>query len=157
MKLEIELVPATSWGNNVRSMVPRGAWDVIRKDAYKRYNHQCGICGAKGKLEAHEIWEFDNEKQIQTLRGIIALCSLCHRVKHIGLTELLAAQGKLNLDQVIDHFCKVNECSRSDYVNYRNESFQLWQKRSEQEWDIDISLLAELAKPKIAIRTRKTI
>lgn len=31
MKLEIELVPKTSWWNNLRKILPKSEWDKIRK------------------------------------------------------------------------------------------------------------------------------
>ena len=142
MKLEIELVPASSWYDNVRSAVSSQEWDVIRYEAYAKYNNQCGICGSQSKrLEAHEIWTYDDDKQTQTLEGIIALCSLCHRVKHIGLTELLASQGKLNLDSVVKHFCRVNDCDYEVYIDHRNEAFAIWDHRSSLPWAVDISWL----------------
>ena len=34
IKLTIELVPRTAWFSNVRSMVSREDWDVLRKECY---------------------------------------------------------------------------------------------------------------------------
>jgi hypothetical protein len=61
LKLKIELVPKTSWYNNLRNLLPRSVWDKIRKETFDYYNHKCGICGAEGKLNCHEIWEFDDK------------------------------------------------------------------------------------------------
>lgn len=142
MKLEIELIPRTSYFDNVRSAVPTREWDQIRTAAYARYNHACGICGKNPKrLEAHEIWEFDEAKRTQKLVGIIALCTLCHRVKHLGLTEMLALQGKVSIQAVLTHFCRVNKCSKEEFLRHREEKFLEWEVRSHGPWQVDISWL----------------
>ena len=45
-KLTIELVPATCWQTNVRSVVKKSEWDKIRKRVYKEAGHKCEVCGA---------------------------------------------------------------------------------------------------------------
>ncbi len=44
MKLNIELVPSTSWYKNLRNQVGRDKWDMIRNETYRKYNNKCGIC-----------------------------------------------------------------------------------------------------------------
>ena len=76
-KLTIELVPSTSWFNNVRSQVSAQEWDIIRHIVYAKANNICEICGGKGNkhaVECHEIWEYDDKEHIQKLIGMIALC-----------------------------------------------------------------------------------
>ena len=74
MKLNIELVPSTAWYKNLRNQVGSRQWDIIRKKAYSDYNYCCGICKDKGRLECHEIWEYDDTNKVQLLKGFIALC-----------------------------------------------------------------------------------
>lgn len=76
MKLTIELVPATSWGNNLRSRLPKKSWNAIRKRVYKEADFKCEICGGVGKrhpVECHEVWEYDDVNHIQSLVGFVAL------------------------------------------------------------------------------------
>ncbi len=87
LKLEAELVPSTSWFNNMRKVVPKAEWDRIRKRTYAEYRHRCGICSYEGRLNCHEIWHYDDHNYVQKLEGFIALCGLCHHVKHLGLRE----------------------------------------------------------------------
>ncbi len=139
--LAFELVPRSSWCDNVRSKFTRAEWDKLRKQVYADYNHRCGICGASGRLAAHEIWRYDDQSHLQQLTGMIALCDLCHHVKHIGFAEVLASQGKLNLKRVIDHYCKINKCTLSDFDLHLQEAFRIWEKRSSHPWQVDISIL----------------
>lgn len=115
------------------------AWDKVRKEVYSSYDHMCGICGATGRLEAHERWEYDDSLLVQSLVGLIALCVLCHRVNHFGLSEIMASQGKLDLEDVINHFMGVNRCSRNQFEKHRLSSFGKWRERSQhQDWKVDL-------------------
>lgn len=141
--LTIELVPETSWFTNVRSNISRSEWDVIRKKCYKKANHKCEICGDIGhfqgfthKVEAHEIWEFDDKNHTQKLIGLIALCPKCHKTKHVGLASV-KGEEKIVIDQLI----KVNEMSKAEVVKYIEEAFKLWTERSKIDWKVDISYL----------------
>ena len=137
-KLKIDLVPSTSWYNNLRKLVSKNKWDKIRKKAYSDYGYKCGICGADGRLSCHEIWGYDDENHIQKLEGFIALCTMCHHVKHIGFAGILAQQGKIDYDKVIAHFMSVNKCDYEDFEEHREEAFKIWKKRSECEWNVEL-------------------
>ncbi|MDF1534223.1 MAG: hypothetical protein P1P69_06945 [Methanosarcinaceae archaeon] len=62
MRLEIDLVPSTAWYSNLRTNISKNKWDKIRKQSYADANHKCAICGADGRLNCHEIWEYDGKK-----------------------------------------------------------------------------------------------
>jgi len=139
MKLTIELVPSSSWYNNVRSEVSRKEWDIIRKKCYADANHVCEICGGVGKrhpVECHEIWNYDDNTNVQTLVGFIALCPSCHGVKHSGLTI-----NRMGIEVVIRQLMKVNKISRDYSIRLINSAFDLWSERSKKSWEVDISYL----------------
>ena len=143
MKLSIELVPKTSWYSNVRSNVSTGEWDIIRKISYKKANYCCEICGEKGKaqgyphdLECHEIWEYNDIDFIQKLVGLISLCPNCHTVKHPGLAQI---KGKGDL--VIHQLSKVNKISIDEAKKYLSDCFEIWRRRSKNEYHLDITYL----------------
>ena len=134
--LTIELVPETCWNSNLRSVLPKKEWDVIRKEAYKNADNQCEICGNAGRLECHEIWEYDDEKHIQKLVGLIALCSPCHLVKHMGFARI---KGKE--EAAIQQLMLVNDWTREEANKYIEEAFRVYAERSKQEWKQDMSLI----------------
>jgi len=138
LKLTIELVPRTSWYNNLRKCMSKGDWDKIRKKTYDEYRHRCAVCGSGQRLNCHEIWEYDDKKHVQKLVSFIALCNMCHFVKHIGLTEILASEGKLDYEKVVEHFIKVNKCDRKSFEQHRRISLDEWRKRSEHEWHVGL-------------------
>jgi hypothetical protein len=145
LKLTIELVPRTSWCENLREVLPSSQWNKIRKRVYAEYDQRCGICRAEGSLNCHELWEYDDQKHIQTLVGFVALCDLCHRVKHIGHTTILARKGYVDYEEVAEHFMTVNDCDRATFERYKEVAIKQWMKRSEHEWDVDMGEYADMA------------
>ena len=137
--LTIDLVPATSWYNNVRSKVSAKEWDTIRKSVYKKAGNKCEVCDKPGRLECHEIWDYDDNANIQTLIGMEALCNSCHLVRHIGRASVI---GKLEI--AIKHLCKINGWSKSDAELYIEAVFEVWARRSKKEWKINVDMLKEL-------------
>src|SRR5574337_1863360 len=91
MKLTIELVPQTSWMNNVRAVLTTKRWDILRGIVADQAWNVCEICGGVGPkhpVECHEIWEYDEKNRTQKLAGMIALCPDCHMVKHFGFARV---------------------------------------------------------------------
>jgi hypothetical protein len=139
MKLTIELVPSSSWFNNVRAVLTRKQWDTLRKKVYSEAWDTCQICGGIGPkhpVECHEIWHYDEKKLVQKLEGMIALCPDCHMVKHIGLAQI---QDKG--ERALKHLMKVNKLTKKQADKYVADSFMKWAERSGKTWKLDISIL----------------
>jgi hypothetical protein len=139
LALTIELVPATSWGNNIRAVMTAKQWNALSGIVCNRAYNVCEICGGVGPkhpVECHEIWEYNDRKQIQRLAGMIALCPDCHMVKHIGYARV---QGKY--DQAAKHFRKVNGLKKIEAEETIKTAFQRWRDRSKQDWTLDLSHL----------------
>ena len=131
--------PSTCWYTNVRSHVPTNEWDVLRRAVYRRAQNRCEVCGGRGKahsVECHEIWHYDDTTNVQRLAGFTALCPDCHQVKHIGLANV---QGKSA--QALSHLASVNGWSVSEARACLAKAFELWARRSEHDWQLDLSLL----------------
>jgi hypothetical protein len=139
--LTIELVPKTSWFKNVRSNVSREEWERLRRVTFARAGHRCEVCGGRGArwpVECHEIFDYDDERRVQRLASLIALCPPCHEVKHIGLAGL---RGKGNAAKA--HLAKVNGWSVEDAELYIEVCFEVWHRRSLHPWALDLSHLKE--------------
>jgi hypothetical protein len=139
MKLEIELVPKSAWNSNVRSMVSGKEWDTLRFKVYEHANHNCEICGSKGKrhpVECHEVWSYDQNTSIQKLTRLIALCPTCHQVKHWGLSEILGYTKSC-----IVHFKIVNSVNDHALECHLSDVWKQWEDRNLIKWTQDISLL----------------
>ena len=140
-KLTIELVPSSTWGFNLRSMLSKSEWDKVRKSVYEKANNKCEICGGVGPkwpVECHEIWHYEEQTKTQKLCGLIALCPKCHQVKHMGRTMSI---GKG--EQAKRHLAKVNGWSLQDANYYIEVMFEVWHRRSREDWTLDIAWLEE--------------
>lgn len=138
--LTLELVPSTSWGDNLRSRLSRSEWDVVRRKTYRNANFVCEICGGVGNrhpVEAHEIWSYDDVNHVQTLAGMIALCPTCHMAKHIGRTLTVASEQRQ--DWVLNHIMRVNHWTESLLLKELERAFAQHAERSQHEWTLDIS------------------
>ncbi len=152
LKLTIELVPRTSWYNNLRKCMSKRDWDKIREKTFAEYGHRCAICGSEQRLNCHEIWEYNDKKHVQKLLGFIALCGMCHHVKHLGLAKILASEGKLDYEKVVEHFMKVNNCDHKTFEGQRKRAFQEWEERSQHEWLIDLGQYKSIIKENITAK-----
>src|SRR5665213_3542260 len=136
--LGINLIPRTSWYNNLRSMFSKEDWDILRKDCYKKAGYVCEICGGRGDkwpVECHEIWDF-SEWGVQKLVRLIALCPLCHKCQHPGLAQI---NGEF--EDCVKHYMAVNKVSEKEARKDFNEAFKVWQERNETDWELDIKNL----------------
>lgn len=138
LKLTAELVPTTAWGNNLRSQISRREWNEIRLNVHARQGRKCGICAAEGRFICHEIWEYDDINHVQRLAGFIAICDLCNHVKHLGHASILAAQGKLDMKKVEEHFMRVNECDLETFKIHAREAMIKHRERSQYKWHLDL-------------------
>ena len=137
-KLNFELVPDSCWYSNLRSILPKKAWDIVRKDVISRSGGRCAICGRKvNRLEGHERWSYNEQTSTQKLEDVIAVCHDCHSVIHIGRTQLMG-----NEERAEKHFMKVNECSYSEYREALGKANELHQRRNLiKEWKLDLTYL----------------
>jgi len=145
MILTIELVPKTVWYSSLYHLLPKHEWDTLKQDLYAEEGRECYICESTSKpLEAHEFWKYDDKLHIQKLVGIHHLCTLCHKIKHIGFwcytsdgMTRLAEEGFTRRD-LVKHFCAVNKVSRKVFERYEDEALRVWRKRSRHEWKQDL-------------------
>src|SRR5581483_5763716 len=150
LRLEIELVPKSAWGENLRSILTIAQWDRLRKLTFQNHGYRCIYCGGSKRLHCHEQWGYNEHDTRQILGGLETVCGMCHHIKHLGHAELLCHQRKLDSGALIAHFCKVNTCDVDDFIAHRAEAYQVWARRSLIKWTLELSLLE---KEKIDVKT----
>lgn len=135
LKLVPELIPFKMHYKNVRAVLSDADWRNLAKLIYKESHYKCDICGAKDKLECHEVWNFNDKKLTQTLVGLTTLCNDCHRVKHIGLARKMG-----HFQDTLDHMCKVNQISK----RYAKKVIDMHEKevaRRNKDYTLDLRFL----------------
>lgn len=139
--LRVELVPRSCHFSNLRSNLRAKDWNLLRLTCYEAAGYVCEICGGRGwkhPVECHEIWQYDDQTFTQILKGLIALCPSCHHVKHMAL-----AREKGWDAQAERHFCKVNDWPFDQMRTYMDAVFEIYEERSQSNWNLDISWLKE--------------
>ncbi|WP_307399694.1 hypothetical protein [Paenibacillus anaericanus] len=138
--LTIELIPRSSWDNNLRSALTPWQWHKLCKYFYESVNHTCEICGAiKGeefsRMYCHEVWEYNEDTKIQKLVRLEVLCFKCHAVKHFGLSEAL---DWIDEKTLIKHFININGVNKKFFHGYYEDCFEVWRKRNNIDWIVDV-------------------
>lgn len=132
-------MPEECWYSNLRSVLSQADWDKVRKNAYARAKGRCMVCGARGRLEAHEKWSYDDTLALQKLEDVVALCSACHAVKHVSRSYLMG-KGK----EVEAQFRKVNGVSQTEYHKALGEANEKYLRQNKIEgWTTDLTWLKE--------------
>lgn len=138
-RLTVELIPSTSWFTNARSYLPKEEWDLVRHAVYRRARYRCEVCSGRGDehpVECHEVWTYDDERHVQRLERLVALCPACHQVKHLGLASV---NGRY--DEALDYLATVNTWTLEEAERYARSAFAQWEGRSRHEWTVDVGVL----------------
>lgn len=147
-QLRASLLPATTWGSNLRGIFKSAEWDRLRIPVCTAADNVCEVCGAEARMDngrkrrpdCHELWGFEHRdgQHIQRLKRLIALCPDCHRVQHIGLAEL---NGETDL--VIAKLRAVNGWTSQQAEFELDRAEAEFERRQRHDWDLDLSVLKE--------------
>lgn len=138
-KATVPLTGHTYWGKNIRNEMGRARWGKLRKVILAEQDNECACCGSKNKSQCHEVWEFNDEKGVQTLKAFQATCSLCYLGSYFGLAQKLASQGHAYIDNIVGQFLKVNGISVEQFRELLSEAVTIFEKRCEIEWSQDFA------------------
>jgi len=146
LKLQIEPIPISSHGSNVRTKVKKSDWDIIRKAVYAKEEMYCHICKElcpHGYMDAHEVWKFNRRTHVQKLMDIIGVCKACHGVIHFGRAQKLGYEKeamrqwwKVNGDQLLGVRMEFNNA----LLEAQNKHFDL---NKIKDWKLDLSFIEE--------------
>lgn len=131
------LVPQLLWGENLRKGLSRGDWDFLSMHTYARFGRRCAICGGREKkwpVECHEVWEyrpFDEKSGIALLKELRSLCSLCHRVNHLGKARVDGLYQK-----TLVYMAEINGWSIGQAQSVAKKAFDLWERLSKKQWAV---------------------
>lgn len=133
-----EMLPSTTWEENLRTALPADRWDALRRYAYRAAGNRCEICGDRGapRLEAHEKWAWDDFWCVQKLTGIVAVCPVCHLAHHIGRARRVG-----RFPEVLSKFREVNGWSNDRVEQEIARARQIADERSRYGWTVDLSWL----------------
>ena len=140
LKLKLEPMPKSLWGQNLRVVLGKNRWDSLRQSVAQK---SCAICGGTGRrLEGHEVWEYRERPRVSIAKlvRVEIICDKCHFVIYWGNTTRLVAEGKISRPAYLAlrrHFRTVNKCRQQDFDRHVFESFAILALRSLRNWRID--------------------
>lgn len=143
-KLKISMIPTSTYGDNVRSLMKPEEWNILRSYIYAKAGYICEICGDKGTehpVECHEVWKLLYKTKKQKLVRLESLCPMCHKVIHFGRTSILG-----EYDEAVRHLRKVNKWSDTQAFNHIDKKFIERESISRVNWKVDISFAINLLK-----------
>ena len=132
VRLTVELVPKPCWKRNLRSSVRPALWELIRSRTLPQTGSRCAVCGTPGdasRIECHEVWAYDDRTLVQSLADIVALCSPCHEVKHIGRAGL-TGRGHIAKARLQE----LNQWTAARTEEYLALVWKIWRYRSRNLW-----------------------
>lgn len=146
----LNLIPRNLWYLNLRKMLSDNSWKILSTRVREGQEYTCFSCKitlqqlkSKKYFHAHEAWWFNDEIKVVTLKGILCLCSKCHQATHFGYAGV-----KNKADESFNRIMSVNKWERqmaNDYIDYE---FEVWSKRSNINWKIDINSFNKWLIPK---------
>jgi hypothetical protein len=139
LRLPMAPVPESSWFQDLSNALPLAEWRELRDRTLRLTDGRCTACSTAGPLRVDADWEYVDRGHVQRLVGVTVLCSLCHLVRHIDQAEVLASQGRLQIERVVKQFRRVNRCSLRAYEEHRREALRIWRLRSRHTWTPDLS------------------
>lgn len=133
--------PRSSWATSLKKLIG-DRWDSIRKGVYRRACYRCEICsdqGPKWPVECHEVFEYNDAREEQTLSGIVALCPNCHKALHYVQSSKRGEGG----EEIKQHIGFVNEQTAEEVENLLSQARERYKARNKIEWKVDLMLLTD--------------
>lgn len=144
-KLTVELTPKTVRSKSLFHYYMKNKklneWSEIKQELLEREGSKCWICGTTSNhLHIFEFWNYDEKERSAQLTEIHHLCDLCYKIKRTDLW-FFTDYGKEQLkhlgicrEDLIKHFCKVNQCSLKDFALNWKVAITNWHKRNDIDW-----------------------
>ena len=133
-----DMLPSTSWENNLRTQLKEAEWDRLRKFCYQAAGNTCIACGSRGEphVEAHESWSFIESTGVQKLTNLVCLCPVCHKAKHLGFAQRMGV-----LPQVYARLMWLNDWDQSRLNAELLKAQERQAAYSARQWTLDTSFL----------------
>lgn len=138
--LFVDLIPRSCWFTNARTCIDARDWERVRQMVLQRADRTCEACkdSSNPRLEVHERWKFIARTHVQTLRRLILLCARCHEATHFGRASIIG-RG----EEAMAHLRRVTGMTKSQATAHLERAFARWTERSDQSWELDLSMLAK--------------
>mmetsp|Transcript_21198 Transcript_21198/g.46504 ORF Transcript_21198/g.46504 Transcript_21198/m.46504 type:complete len:332 (-) Transcript_21198:570-1565(-) len=142
VSLYVDLIPRSLRGTNLSAELPTSEWNRLRKTQYRKAGHRCQVCGGVGErwpVECHERWSRNPSTRTLHLRGLLALCPMCHKVKHLSRAS---NQGESSV-LAQRHLATINGWTVEQTTSYLEQVMRTLEEDNEHVWRVDTSWLVD--------------
>ena len=147
-KLSVELAPITVRSPSLFQVYIKNnrfnEWFEIKQQLVEKEGSFCWICGKESSnLHMQEFWDYNESNYTRSLLEVHLLCDMCHKLNRTDLwffTEYGKKQLQtlgLSQEDLVKHYCKVNNCSPKEFSKQWSRAIKTWKKRSQYEWNQD--------------------
>lgn len=150
--LRVEMVPEPLWGMSAKKTAPDAQWSPVRARVIDAAGGRCGACRDRvSHLECHEQWSYDDERCVQTLTDLVALCVDCHGVKTPGRQQWLADTDPARYGQLPEqgraHLARVNGWTATQVLGYIDWCARVNAVRGAHAWTQSLGRFFRAADP----------
>lgn len=131
LKLMIEPIPRSSAMASLAKLLPKQEWDNLRRKVYRQARYRCQVCGKDGRLNAHEVWQFNERTGFQFLMGFNCRCADCH-----GIAHLLNVRNDQISSRLAQHFMQVNKVGSEEFRSHLKVARSRQAQLDAREWHI---------------------
>ena len=168
-----DLIPRTTWFNNVRKCVTKGSWDKLRKRIYERVNYKCECCNKDCRVrKTYTGEEYEDEKitppsdefnahdelsrwntiQLEAHeRWSFDYENQIQKLERIialchrchTATHLGLADLRGLKQLAFKHMKKVNDWNDEQLRQHNEEQSAIWHKRNRIDWKLNIDIVTK--------------
>lgn len=152
--IEVNLIPSSSWGASLSKLLSWRSWSKLRQPVIDAWGGRCCVCGGNERLadpeqanrgrakdkgvDCHEIWQYDDERGVQKLTGLVPVCDACHECYHLGLATENDRGGEAGA-----RLAAINGWTLPEAAATIAGIFEDHGVRSRHAWALDLSLVAK--------------
>lgn len=134
-KLLPVLIPRPLWGINAHGLLAWESWQQIRQNTFSRDMHCCVICSHKGRLECHEVFEYDDAAGIAILVRLESRCGDCHDCNHLGRLKVKEPE---KFKDALRRIARINGMRPPEVIQLVKDAFQLHKTRT-RPWQVKVA------------------
>ena len=137
--IELEPLSSQTWWSNSSLHYNKNIWyqyEKLVKDISKGYCFVCGKHCKTSDIVLNDLWDFDDEKKIQTLIGVYPSCLFCHQINTVTLN-----QTKEKHEEIKNHLMQVNNWKYTVADEHLKRTLKKKAERDKSEWIVNIDYL----------------
>ena len=152
--LYVDLIPGPTFGINCRKVLKQYQWSRLSRGIKARVDFTCEFCGMPEVPEqniyhvTHERFSYDEASGLQQLTRFVCSCRRCDEFTHFGHALAYGGVPELILWHALAvKMMRSNTITLEDVKAEAWAALELWKRRNDIKWTVDLSILAGTGLP----------